>query len=66
MSRSITIRATNTQPIWSVASLEDVLLRDGSLPEFLVSICRLPSHYMTSPSMFCLRDVFRWIAKTGH
>ncbi|VDM75020.1 unnamed protein product [Strongylus vulgaris] len=30
------------QPIWSaVASLEDFLLHEGSIPEFLVSICRL-------------------------
>ncbi|VDM77092.1 unnamed protein product [Strongylus vulgaris] len=54
------------QPIWSVASLEDVLLREESIPEFLMSICRLPSHYMTSPSMLCFRDLFRWIAKTRH
>ncbi|VDM76023.1 unnamed protein product [Strongylus vulgaris] len=53
------------QPIWSVAFLEDVWLREDSTPKFLVSICRL-SLYMTSPSMRCLRDVFRWYAKTRH
>ncbi|VDM80007.1 unnamed protein product [Strongylus vulgaris] len=43
------------QPIWSMASLEDILLREESIPEFLVSICRL-SHYMTSPSIHFLRE----------
>ncbi|VDM67651.1 unnamed protein product [Strongylus vulgaris] len=50
------------QPIWSVAFLEDVVLREGSIPEFSVSSVVCPSYHMTSPSMF----VFRWIAKTRH
>ncbi|VDM79118.1 unnamed protein product [Strongylus vulgaris] len=38
------------QPI----SLEDVLLREGSIPEFLMSSVVCPPHYTTSPSMLCV------------
>ncbi|VDM85761.1 unnamed protein product [Strongylus vulgaris] len=40
--------------IWSMASPKDVLLREKSIPEFLVPMCRLSSHYRPAHRCFAL------------